>query len=347
MVAEFIVSGSSQAAVQSKKKSNVVAFPLRQTALSEPSLQWLANYSQKRNYVDSYALPGYFLITGRKGLSLVNQHDGYFPVCCHPNLNERLLIFPPVGSATAISEYLHTLELWPSNGVQLARIPLEEQESIVSSLKKEWDVVPMQESILDWGKYPVRSLNVKAMALREGKQFKNHRRKYNYVKKRIEGVDITESWDSKKDNKFEKFIYQWAQKKHSHNGEFSLDDYVSPYLKIISMHANSSVRSVCLLFENSVGEILGTVVVEISNGIAATYMNIAIDEISHFPAYILMKTCEFLYEENLAEVLCLGGSEENGLDKFKSDLQSCSDRTDSRLSYHLKSFLVKPPLAKP
>lgn len=345
MVAEFIVSGSSQAAVQVKKKNTVVPFPLKQTELSGQSLQWLTDYFQERTYTDSYALPGYFLITGRKGLYLVNQHDGYFPVCCHPNLNERLLIFPPVGSANAISKYLHTLDSWPSNGVQLARIPIKEQESIFCTLTKEWDITPMQESILDWGKYPVRSLNVKEMALREGKQFKNHRRKYNYVKKRVEKLEITEGWDNRKNRKFENFIYQWAQKKYSHDGGFSIDDYVSPYLKIISIHANSNMHSVCLLFENDLDEIMGAVVVEISNGIAATYMNIAVDDISHFPAYILMRTCEFLYEENLAEVLCLGGSEEEGLDKFKSDLQSSSDRVNSHLSYHLQSFLIKPRLA--
>ncbi len=342
MVAEFIKSVSSQAPMQINEGNDVAQLALRHTAFSKQTLKWLIDYSQERNHLDNYALPGYFLITGRKGLHLVNNHNGYFPVCHHPNLSERLLIFPPVGNANAISDYLHTLDSWPRNGVQLARIPIKEQESIFCTLTKEWGITPIQESILDWGRYPVRSLQVKAVALREGKQFKNHRRKYNYVSKRVESLEITESWDSEKDKKFEKFIYRWAQKKHAHYGGFSLDDYVSPYLEIISIHSNPNVRSVCLLFEKSLDEIIGTVILEISNGVASAYMNIAIDEIPYFPAYILMRTCEFLYENKLAQVLCLGGSEQEGLDKFKSDLQSCSDRTDSHLSYHLNSFIVEP-----
>lgn len=345
MAAEFIASRSSILPVQTSEKNTVAQFALRHTAFSNYSLQWLTNYSKERVHLDNYVLPGYFPIIGRKGLYFVNKRDGYFPVCYHPNLSGRLLIFPPVGSAHSISDYLHTLNPWPENGVQLARIPVAEQESIFYTLAREWDIIPIQESILDWGRYPVRSLKVEEMALREGKQFINHRRKYNYVSKRIKGLEITESWDSGKDEKFEKFIYRWAQQKYVHNEGFSLDDYVSPYLKILSIHSNPNIRSVCLLFENSLDEITGAVIIEVSDGIASTYMNVAIDEISHFPGYMLMKTCEFLHASNLAKVLCLGGSEQAGLDKFKSDLQSYSDRTDSRLSYHLCSFLVKPRLA--
>jgi hypothetical protein len=342
MVAEFIKSVLPQEPTQIHEGNNVSQLVLRQTALLKQALQWLVEYSQERSHLDNYALPGYFLITGRKGLYLVNNHNGYFPVCHHPNLSERLLIFPPVGNANSISNYLHTLDPWPRNGVQLARIPIKEQESIVCMLRKEWDITHSKESILDWGMYPVRSLQVKEMALREGTQFKNHRRKYNYVSKRVEKLEIIENWDSEKDKKFEKFIYSWAQKKHARDRGFSLDDYISPYLKIISIHSNPNIRSVCLLFENSLDEIIGTVIVEVANGVASAYMNIATDEIPYFPAYILMRTCEFLYNKKLAKVLCLGGSEHEGLDKFKSDLQPSAARTDKRFSYYLNSFLVKP-----
>jgi hypothetical protein len=346
MVAESIKPVLSQAPIQINEGDNVSQIALRHTMLAKQTLEWLVEYSQHRSHLDNYALPGYFMITGRHGLYLINEHDGYFPVCQHPNLGERLLVFPPVGSANSINDYLHKLEPWPRNGVQLARIPIEEQESILHELKEEWDIRYNQENILDWGTYPVRGLPVKEIALREGKQYKNHRRKYNHASKKVERLEIIENWDSEKDEKVEKFLFHWAQKKYTHGGGFSLDDYIAPYLKIISTHANHNIRSVCLLFENSLDDIMGMVIFEVFNGIASAYMNIAIDEVPYFSAYVLMRTCEFLYEEKLAKVLCLGGSEQAGLDKFKSDLQPCSARSDRHLSYHLNSFLIKPLSAR-
>lgn len=312
------------------------------STLNNETLEWLVKYSQERSCVDNYALPGYFIVTGRNGLQLIAHHDGYFPVCQHPNLNERLLIFPPVGNARSINEYLNKLDPWPKNGVQLARIPTGEKASILGELNKEWEIIPMQEDILDWGVYPVRSLPVKEMAIREGKQYKNHRRKYNHADKRVHKLEILESWSSEKNYKFETFLYRWAERKCVNDKNLGLDDYVSPYLNIVSMHSNCAIGSACLLFENYKEDVLGMVVIEVFNGIASAYMNIATDEVPYFAAYILMRSCEFLYERQLAEVLCLGGSERESLDKFKSDLQPSFARDDSRLSYHLNSFLVKP-----
>lgn len=321
----------------SEKKSSETS-----TILDDEAIEWLVKYSQERSCLDNYALPGYFIVTGRNGLQLVAHDDGYFPVCQHPNLSERLLIFPPVGNAKSINEYLNKLEPWPKNGVQLARIPTEEKASILDELNKEWQVIPIQEDILDWGAYPVRSLPVKEMALREGKQYKNHRRKYNYADKKVHKLEILESWNSEKNCKFETFLYKWAERKCADDKNLGLDDYVSPYLNIVSMHSNCSIGSACLLFENCEEDVLGMVVLEVFNGIASAYMNIATDEIPYFAAYILMRSCEFLHERQLAEVLCLGGSERESLDKFKSDLQPSFARDDRRLSYHLNSFLVKP-----
>lgn len=328
---------------QKKRDPGVIFFSSQTHVLPDAeTTKWLEKYSQSRSHFDNYALPGYFMLTGRKGLHLITNHYGYFPVCQHPNLEEKLLLFPPVGDIDAIYDYLHQLNPWPRNGVQLARIPDKEQKIILDKLAEKWHIVPVQEDTLDWGMHPVRSLPVKEMALREGKQYKNHRRKYNYADKKVKRLAIIEYWNSQKDDKVKKFIYNWAKKKHIHDNSFSLNDYIEPYLNIISIHANPNIRSICLLFENQLDDVMGMVIIEIFNGIAAAYMNIATDEIPYFPAYILMKTCDFLYENKLAEVLCLGGSEKESLDKFKSDLQPCFARTDSRLSYCLNSLLVKP-----
>ena len=324
---------------QNKKPKNA---PYQPIVIDEHTLQGLIRYSSARHGVDAYALPGYFIMTGRNGLEFVADAQACFPACRHPNLSERLLIFPPVGDVKAVDAYLDRLETWPANGVQLARFSPEDQQAFIDGLRRRWKVTPFVEDTLDWGRYPVRSLPVQALALRVGKSFQNHRRKYNYVHKHIENIEIIEHWDSDKDERVCDFIHDWAGKKHAQDDRFSLHDYASPYLSIVSIHSTCDLRSVCLLFEDAAGRVLGMVVVEILGRVAATYMNIATDAISYLPTYILIRACEYLHETQAADVLCLGGSETESLNRFKANAQPDFARDDAVLSYELQSFLIQP-----
>ena len=305
-------------------------------------LEALIPYARARRRIDPYALPGYFIMTGRNGLAFVSKRGGHFPVCNHPNRPERLLVFPPKGNLAAVDAYLESLDPWPVNGVQLARFSAADAQAFTDDFMKRWNIRPFVEDTLDWGRYPIRNLPVATLAVRSGKSFQNHRRKYNYAHRHIAKIEVITDWNDEKNAKAHDFIHDWARKKHAADARFDLYDYVAPYLSILSIHAECDLRSICLLFEDQAGAVMGMVVVEILDRVAAAYMNIAVDAVPYLSSYILMRACEYLHETQAADLLCLGGSEQESLDTFKANVQPDVARNDPHWAYGLHSFSVDP-----
>ncbi len=136
---------------------------------------------------DSYLnAPLYYALTGRR---MAWVHEGYgatLVVCRHPNVPDRLLVFPEVGDAAgrlAASVISHLQP--PANGVQLARFSDADLAQLKNALRNEFNgavaaIETTDEPVLDW-RYPVHILDTARVASLDGAPFARIRNKCRKV----------------------------------------------------------------------------------------------------------------------------------------------------------------------
>ncbi len=145
---------------------------------------------------DSYNLSApYYLLTGRKGLSIYSDDNAQLVVCRHPHVAERLMVFPETGgNATLTLKVLGSLEI-PKNGMQLSRytdsdfLKLQNAQQGLSQMK-HFVFTEQDENIMDW-KYPVHILNTEKVSNLYGASYEKLRNKYNKVSNNLTIIPIS------------------------------------------------------------------------------------------------------------------------------------------------------------
>lgn len=149
-----------------------------------------------RGHEDSYALSTpYYLLTGRKGISVYSQNDALVIVCRHPHIEGRLMVFPEIGGdGTLTLKVLNALQA-PENGIQLARYTQADFEKLQNAAAsapvhgRHFDLAEHEENVMDW-KYPVHILNTQNVAGMNGGQYEKLRNKYNKACPQLEVIGL-------------------------------------------------------------------------------------------------------------------------------------------------------------
>lgn len=272
---------------------------------------------------DPYALsPAYYLMTGRKGLWLYQEQECFLLFCWHPNIKGQILVFLPQQEKSSFiwDKFLAQIPAPPA-GILAARV---QNDNIKGAHAVE-------EQTLDWA-YPVQTLSTQDVILHKGNRFRDLKVNLNRIGK--ENIDVKPLTDTGIFIDALQLINKWSSVHE--NEEYEIHDLSDPQifmLKLLKM--NPDKLDGFVVYHN--GLIAGVSVWEKpSRDIANSFVSVARPEIRGLSEYIGYRVCYQLHSEGIRHV-CIGGSENIGLDYFKRKFNPIH-------SLHLRSFSV--PLTK-
>lgn len=142
-------------------------------------------YQREDSFVNSVV---YYALTGRRGAWICEDQQAKTILCQHPNIDNRLLIFPEIGKGdgSLTADIIRNLDL-SRQSVQLARFSAHEIKAVQDHLIDIPSIKLHQttEELLDW-KYPIHVLDTALVSHLEGASFRNVRQKL----RKIDEVDI-------------------------------------------------------------------------------------------------------------------------------------------------------------
>ena len=251
---------------------------------------------------DSYQRSaGYFAMTGRDGLYMVEKGNSTVLLCKHPNLDNTFLLYPVIGEPN--EELLRmTMTAVQKTGafVQFARFeqpPFQQQRSN--------DVVAVRETTLDWS-YPVHTLDTALVSEHKGGGFQHFRQKHNKLKDaNVHAVDLD---PENHRNDIIDILTKWSP-----------DEKQDVYLRLLEMFDDTPLAGRVIYTE---GKPIGFSIFEktdTTEGIANAFAHIGLHEVTGASQRVMLDMCKTLNSEGFGKV-CIGGSEDEGLDRFKRNL---------------------------
>ena len=254
----------------------------------------------------------YLAMTGRNGLWLYSTNDTFMVIASHPNKDDHLLLFPPIGKEPA---HLFNQALCDdrisARQIQFARVSDQDQLLLAwAQASGHMKIAP--EEILDWS-FPIHTLSTQAVAEHEGRKFRNFRHGINLAR----DANLTASLiDLRRDKAAIKNLTdQWAAE--SVRKRYSYDDLVAPTNAILSLMENTSLPLHGLMVQKD-GSPVGFMTWEETdptNKTATSQCGLAIEG-KGVIEFIYLSMCEILDKRGFSN-LCIGGSETAGLDQFK------------------------------
>lgn len=263
---------------------------------------------------DAYLMsPIYYQITGRKGLWVYSSPSGqsFGFICRHPNVQQRLLVFPPLGQADYpfLDAMLAQLPR-PVSGIQLARFTQRQMDDLRTAGSKNFNVI--EEKTLDW-RYPCHVLSAQAVAALSGSSFHNVRRNVNKVVKL--DVQVMPLDDNQNIAKCEHIVNSWLEGRQEACRPEANPDYFDS-LFVSWRHHRQRLDGLLLVVE---GEPQGFSIWEWPASpekpvIGHAYVSNS--AVKGLPEFGLHKTCVEIARRHFT-FLAIGGSEYIGLDFFK------------------------------
>ncbi len=262
---------------------------------------------------DGYSLSAaYYAMTGRKGLWLYSNDHTFMLMAAHPNRDNHLLLFPPVGNAPAqLIKHVVRDRRVQSDQIQLARMSNQDHLLLAwSEATGEFVIKP--EGVLDWA-YPVHTLSTAKLAKHEGHVFKDFRKNIGRALRRNSDLTLV-SKPSDRHIMLE-ITNAWANSS-VHDG-YSKNDLIMPTRKIVSLMENSDLPLNAIITWES-GQPVGFIVWEETSSKRAFANSVSGISTggkgaSEFLYYAMTTTLA----ERGYEQVCIGGSETEGLDQFK------------------------------
>ncbi len=267
----------------------------------------------KLNREDLYSTStAYFLMTGRRGLWIYGNEDTAMIIARHPNLDDSILFFPPMGiSPVNLIELALTDPVIPRGNRKLARLGPEDQY-LAAVLEQRGNGDIEVEEILDW-KFPVHILDTVNVVEARGKDFRDFRKNIH----RAFGRGLwSENINSQEDiYRVLEISKSWAERHVSAN--YSVEDLIGPTKYALSLFNNPNL-SINGLIINEGSEAIGYVMWEETNlhkGFANSISGMSIRP-RGTEEFAIMEMCKNLSSRGFCRV-CIGGSETEGLDSFK------------------------------
>ena len=277
-----------------------------------------------------YLSPTYYAVTGRRSLWRYNGQNAGFFFCLHPNQENTLLIFPPDGKRTreTLRSFINKIK---DTGmlVQLARVN-ESNSKFATTFGTEanpFHLVKVPENTLDWA-YPVRTASITGMLEREGPAYRKLRQAVNRYegdgehadKVEVRSVDFKKSFDV---NKMGALAHLWEMVTE-HYDDYSIpSDYFNYMITLASEGmldlngaiANVNGKDVAFsiwerpIYDGGTANLFASQLC-VTNGDTSPATQ-------HVLKYLITESGKIAAEQDGAQSMCLGGSETEGMDRFK------------------------------
>lgn len=268
---------------------------------------YLQNYKAEDPYLRSAA---YYATTGRYGLWIYRGKSSLIIFCRHPNVPDKNLIFPPVpyaGQEETYDDLLHFLGNYAAivGPYQFFRFSPQQAIELAKTLNQEMDAYCFRiepEMVLDTA-FPSHIISTQDMLHPDSPELRYFRRRV----KRIDRAAIeTITFDDPRALPIAQDVFAaW---------DIDSSDYAS-YL----VHYNRQTLDTsgfCLRFN---GKPCAVALWDVTDNIANALVTISDTQIPGISAFLYQKMAELLIEQDIS-YMCLGGSEEEGLDFFKRKL---------------------------
>jgi hypothetical protein len=298
------------ALLQLEKKK--LSHKLKLVPIALEHLSLLRYILARTDRADFYSVaPSYFAVTGRKGLWIYGDEKRGMLIARHPNVPDVILFFPPFGQdrVSLIEAALADPQI-PPGKVQIARLAAEDDD-IIRHFKGK-GLYPAQERKLDWT-YPVHILSTQKVLEAKGHDFKDFRKNVNRAeRKHAEAIPLE---IDKHDVLVRDLVLKWAL---CNKGEYSVEDLTAPtYMALYLMRSSSlSIQGLLIQEEGRPSGFMMWEETRPDSGQAAGLCNASISESKGISEFTHQEMCRVLQERGYSEV-CIGGSEEPGLDAFK------------------------------
>lgn len=295
-----------------------------------PALRRLLNrYEWRDPYSGSAA---YYGLTGRHGLWLARNGDAFMLIARHPGDQDKLLLFPPTGEDRhhALKDVLRGLSGIAGN-FQFARIPAAQVTQVRYLSRWFADAatqVAIGEMALDWH-YPVHVLDTGAVAIREGRAFKDFRKNVGRVDAaRISAEPLIPDVHR---GAVDMIACAWSVSK-DHSDSAALQTMVEPYRRLVELMAYLPIKGrLYRLDDQPVGFALWEET-DPGRGVANSLADLTTRQTRGLSEFIYADMCGELARAGYSSV-CIGGSEEAGLDRFKRKMQPIASVELTSLHY--------------
>lgn len=264
--------------------------------------------------------PLYYLLTGRKGAWIHEGYDAVLVVCRHPNVADRLLVFPEIGASGRKDKGRLTASVLsqitpPAGGVQLARFTAEEFEHVRAALAQRNDNTPnrietITEEVMDW-RYPVHVLDTKRVSALAGRAFARIRNKCHQVEDKVETIGLD---DPRALRAMKAALKYWEGSMLVRDGAEDTDhSYYETMFGMIAQWPEMFGGYVYLQGRRPLGF---TVHDKAFKGTANLLANLCDASLTGMADYQVVHTCRTLAAQGVTG-LNFGGSETESLDAFK------------------------------
>lgn len=262
------------------------------------------------------------MMTGRRGLWLFGAQEQALILAAHPNDDQQILIYPPLGKdALKLLPRLRTLEAFRGKLFKLARFGAQDLTVLEEQFAKasRWH---QGEDVLDW-QFPSHTLSVDALVSASGPDFRDFRKNLNRAKRRDVQV---RTLDPVTDRAALSILWHRVME----TDESALETCLG-LMRSQPEHVKGLVLEL-----PSVG-LVGFTIWENTNAVLANgLLNLAETGFKGVSEYSFFTACQEMKKVGI-EQFCIGGSETAGLDQFKRKMNPIQ-------SLQLHSILLPPSL---
>lgn len=322
--------GNDNLASQDERKLQKRIDSLHETDLIKISdLNTLKNAFEASSSSDPYYIsPTYYAVTGRRGLWLYKHQDDQgaqtaMLLCLHPNLKDTVLIFPPFGEhpAEAIKAFVDKISDLNVK-IQIARVT----EPQIASWKLK-DFKRVDESVLDW-KFPVHTIDCAELCAHEGGAYARIRQTVNKFRKanaQIREIDFVQDAPM-----ISRLAQSWeGNTSHYDNYDVTFNDYFGRLGLLAKREPALGLRGLVVTIN---GEDKGFSIWEPGKTANLFASQVADFSMTNLATYLTVESARKMREEG-SEALCLGGSENEGMDRYKRGFVPAQSTTLHTLEY--------------
>ncbi len=271
---------------------------------------------------DPYSIsPTYYAVTGRRGLWLSKHIKGENEktaclFCLHPNIKNTVVIFPPFGCnpSDAVISLINEIGDIGIN-FQIGRIA--KQSNITKEMSEYFSgrATASKENILDWA-FPVHTINATKLIERKGKKYGRIRQVMN----KFDGIDTSvREIDFFNDSSLiKKLSSNWdGNTDHYNQYDITLNMYFETLANIACKEPQISLNGIIISIDGvDRGFSIWEPALTESKTANLFASQVTSFDMTNLSTYLTIKSVEYALNYG-DEYMCLGGSENIGMDRYK------------------------------
>lgn len=282
-----------------------------------PALQQLLN---QETWSDPYAgSAAYYGMTGRNGLWIVMDDSAFMLIATHPNEPGKLLLFPPRGEQARplLSRVIKNLA-GSEISFQLARFPAH-MVGLAGDLTADAPagaIMRSGEDTLDW-RFPVHVLDAAKVADHQGPTFSDFRNNVRRVPvSQLSAVDLHPEHHRAA---VRSIVSAWASSRGLITPA-AIEALCEPYSRLLELMTYLPIKGRLYRLEDQPAAFAIWEETDRARGIANSFAAQTNRMTKGMNEFIQADTCRLVRDTGFAEV-CIGGSEDAGLDAFKRKMR--------------------------